>query len=415
MTKCPSCASETPENSRFCSTCGENLAEDVFATRTVAAANPAANPGVPRSSPRTPVSGSSRLGSSSSPSHSESRFVPGTLLAGRYRIVSLLGKGGMGEVYRADDLTLDQPVALKFLPDGALSSENALTRFRNEVRVARQVSHPNVCRVYDVGEIDGHIFLSMEYVDGEDLGSLLRRIGRVPSDKALEICRKLCAGLAAAHEKGVLHRDLKPSNVMLDSRGQVLLTDFGLAGLADQITGNEVRNGTPQYMAPEQLAGKEVTTRSDIYSLGLVFYEIFTGKRPFEATSMAELMQAQTKRRPSACRPWCAIWIPRWSAWFCAAWILIRCAVPRRLWRLPLRCREVIRYKRHWPPVRRHRQKWWLLRARVWDLRRASPCLCWLLWCWVWLLITRWESATARSNMWSLGIRPRCCRRKPAI
>jgi serine/threonine-protein kinase len=294
MRKCPSCASETPENSRFCSTCGENLAEDVFATRTVAAGNP----GIPRSSPRTPVSGSSRLGSSSSPSHSESRFVPGTLLAGRYRIVSLLGKGGMGEVYRADDLTLDQPVALKFLPDGALSSENALTRFRNEVRVARQVSHPNVCRVYDVGEIDGHIFLSMEYVDGEDLGSLLRRIGRVPADKALEISRKLCAGLAAAHEKGVLHRDLKPSNVMLDSRGQVLLTDFGLAGLADQISGNEVRNGTPQYMAPEQLAGKEVTTRSDIYSLGLVFYEIFTGKRPFEANSLAELMQAQTKATP---------------------------------------------------------------------------------------------------------------------
>jgi hypothetical protein len=224
--------------------------------------------------------------------------VPGTLLASRYRIVSLLGKGGMGEVYRADDLTLDQPVALKFLPEGALSSPNALSRFRNEVRVARQVSHPNVCRVYDVGEIDGHIFLSMEYVDGEDLGSLLRRIGRLPPDKALEIARKLCAGLAAAHEKGVLHRDLKPSNVMLDSRGQVLLTDFGLAGLADQISGPEVRNGTPQYMAPEQLAGKEVTARSDIYSLGLVFYEIFTGKRPFEATTLAELMQAQTKATP---------------------------------------------------------------------------------------------------------------------
>ena len=298
MRECPSCASEIPENSRFCSICGEDLAADIFATRTVAAANPAANPGVPRSSSRTSSSGSSRLGSSSSPSHSESRFVPGTLLAGRYRIVSLLGKGGMGEVYRADDLTLDQPVALKFLPEGALGNQNSLTRFRNEVRVARQVSHPNVCRVYDVGEIDGHIFLSMEYVDGEDLGSLLRRIGRLPADKALEISRKLCAGLAAAHEKGVLHRDLKPSNVMLDSRGQVLLTDFGLAGLADQISGNEVRNGTPQYMAPEQLAGREVTTRSDIYSLGLVFYEIFTGKRPFEANTLAELMHAQTKATP---------------------------------------------------------------------------------------------------------------------
>ena len=204
----------------------------------------------------------------------------------------------MGEVYRADDLTLDQQVALKFLPEGALTNQNALARFRNEVRVARQVSHPNVCRVYDVGEIDGHVFLSMEYVDGEDLGSLLRRIGRLPADKALEIARKLCAGLAAAHEKGVLHRDLKPSNVMLDSRGQVLLADFGLAGLADQISGAEVRNGTPQYMAPEQLSGKEVTARSDIYSLGLVFYEIFTGKRPFEANTLADLIRAQTEATP---------------------------------------------------------------------------------------------------------------------
>ena len=127
---------------------------------------------------------SPRPRTSSSPTLSEYRFVPGTLLAGRYRIVSLLGKGGMGEVYRADDLTLDQPVALKFLPEAIAGNEGALTRFRNEVRVARQVSHPNVCRVYDVGEIEGQVFLSMEYVDGEDLASLLRRIGRLPADKA---------------------------------------------------------------------------------------------------------------------------------------------------------------------------------------------------------------------------------------
>jgi serine/threonine-protein kinase len=138
----------------------------------------------------------------------------------------------------------------------------------------------------------------MEYVDGEDLGSLLRRIGRLPSDKALEIARRLCAGLAAAHEKGVLHRDLKPSNVMLDGRGQVLLTDFGLAGLADKIAGLEVRNGTPAYMAPEQLAGEEVTVKSDIYALGLVLYEIFTGKRPFEADTVGEMIRARTHTTP---------------------------------------------------------------------------------------------------------------------
>ena len=143
--------------------------------------------------------------------------------------MALLGRGGMGEVYRADDLTLDQPVALKFLPEATARDEAALERFHNEVRIARRISHPNVCRIYDIGQADGLVFLSMEYVDGEDLGSLLRRIGRLPYDKALEIARKLCAGLAAAHGKGVLHRDLKPANVMLNGEGEVVIMDFGLA------------------------------------------------------------------------------------------------------------------------------------------------------------------------------------------
>jgi serine/threonine protein kinase len=136
------------------------------------------------------------------------------------------------------------------------SYPDAVARFHNEVRTARQVSHPNVCRVYDVGEIDGHLFLSMEYVDGEDLGSLLRRIGRLPDDKALEIARRLCAGLAAAHEKGVLHRDLKPSNVMLDGRGQVLLTDFGLAGLAEQLHGAKCATAHPHTCRPSSSPAK---------------------------------------------------------------------------------------------------------------------------------------------------------------
>jgi len=212
----------------------------------------------------------------------------------------MLGKGGMGEVYRADDLSLDQPVALKFLPEAVTHNPQALERFRNEVRIARQVSHPNVCRVYDLGEMEGLYFLSMEYVDGEDLGSLLRRIGRLPSDKALEIARKLCAGLAAAHEKGVLHRDLKPGNIMLDGRGHVLLTDFGIAGLAGMIEGAEVRNGTPAYMAPEQLGGEEVTIKSDIYALGLVLYEIFTGKLPYESSTLNDLIRARRDSAPAS-------------------------------------------------------------------------------------------------------------------
>jgi serine/threonine-protein kinase len=220
------------------------------------------------------------------------------MVAGRYRIAGLLGRGGMGEVYRATDLTLGQAVALKFLPEALSRDDRALARFYSEVRTARQVTHPNVCRVYDIGQAEGLHYISMEFVDGEDLGGLLRRIGRLPVDKAVETAQKLCAGLAAAHEKGVLHRDLKPANVMIDGRGQVIIMDFGLAGMAGQLQG-DIRSGTPAYMSPEQLAGTEVTVKSDIYALGLVLYEVFTGKRAFEAASIVELMQMQERAAPA--------------------------------------------------------------------------------------------------------------------
>jgi serine/threonine-protein kinase len=223
----------------------------------------------------------------------EGRFVPGTLLGGRYRIIGLLGRGGMGEVYRATDLTLGQSVALKFLPEEASRNQRLLERFHGEVRVARLVSHPNVCRVYDIGEIEGMPFISMEYVDGEDLASLLLRIGRLPCDKAIETARKLCAGLTAAHDRGVIHRDLKPQNIMINKRGEVVIMDFGLAAIADQLSGAEVRNGTPAYMAPEQLKGSGVTAKSDIYALGLVLYELFTGKKPFDARNVQQLIDMQ--------------------------------------------------------------------------------------------------------------------------
>src|SRR5206468_3309698 len=174
-----------------------------------------------------------------------------------------------------------------------------LERFHSEVRIARQVSHANVCRVYDIGEAEGVPFMSMEYVDGEDLACLLQRIGRLPSDKALQIARKLCAGLAAAHERGIIHRDLKPQNVMLDKRGEVVIMDFGLAAVADELQGAEARNGTPAYMAPEQLRGDSVTARSDLYSLGLIVYELFTGRRAFaEARSAQDLLQLEESSRP---------------------------------------------------------------------------------------------------------------------
>jgi protein kinase-like protein len=278
--RCPNCQSEVSISATRCPACGGNL--DDVATQMFSG-TPSA-----RTSP-----------SASFDSIDDARFVPGTILANRYRIVGLLGKGGMGEVYRADDLKLTQPVALKFLPDHLKNDGAALARFHREVRVARQISHRNICRVYDIGEAEGHLFLSMEFIKGEELASLLRRIGRLPADKATQIARQLCAGLAAAHDNDVLHRDLKPANVMIDENGNVRITDFGLAGLTKQFGADEAIAGTPAYMSPEQLAGKELGVSSDIYSLGLVLYEIFTGKKAFEAASLSELL----KLRRSATSP----------------------------------------------------------------------------------------------------------------
>jgi predicted Ser/Thr protein kinase len=289
MTRCVSCASEIPDTSRFCLACGKPVVDDSETAVMPAASTPAAGGGESRA-----ASVPARV------SASEGRFAAGVMVTGRYQIIGLLGKGGMGEVYRANDLTLDQPVALKFLPEAMARDAGMLARFHNEVRIARQVSHPNVCRVYDLGEVDGRPYLSMEYIDGEDLGSLLRRIGRLPGDKALEFARRICAGLAAAHDKGVLHRDLKPSNIMVDSQGRVFITDFGLAAVTGELREAQAREGTPAYMAPEQLAGTEVTARSDIYSLGLVLYEMFAGKRPFEAGTLTEMVRLQQQSAPAS-------------------------------------------------------------------------------------------------------------------
>ncbi|MBI3262129.1 MAG: serine/threonine protein kinase [Acidobacteria bacterium] len=229
---------------------------------------------------------------------SHERFLPGAILAGRYRVVGPLGRGGMGDVYRADDLKLGQSVALKFLTARMARDREWLARFHNEVKIARQVSHPNVCRVHDIGEVDGEPFLSMEYVDGEDLASLLRRIGRLPSDKAVEIARQLAAGLAAAHHNGVLHRDLKPANVMIDGRGRVKITDFGLADLAERTDRTEVA-GTAAYMAPELLSGAAPSVQSDLYALGLVLYEAFTGKPAFTTASVLDRVEEVRSRPPS--------------------------------------------------------------------------------------------------------------------
>jgi len=298
MTVCPACETPVSGTQRFCAACGArlDLSDDPTGTAPRRSPSGGASPSPPRASP-TPGSASARASRTTGARPGE-RFAPGTVLGERYQIVGLLGRGGMGEVYRADDLKLEHPVALKFLPRALEGDTERLERLYGEVRMARQVSHPAVCRVWDVGEAEGEHFLSMEFVDGENLASLLRRIGRFPADKAMDVARQVCAGLAAAHEKGVLHRDLKPANVMLDGQGKVRITDFGLAGLADTLTGDDVRSGTPSYMSPEQLQGREVTVRSDVYALGLLIYELVTGRRAVEGKGLAELTRKHRDERP---------------------------------------------------------------------------------------------------------------------
>ena len=281
MITCSGCGAVSSENVRFCSSCGRAIA--ILDTPTLEPDRVAVAP--------TPVPASSRPPQSGG-------FAPGTVLAERYRIVALLGRGGMGEVYRAEDLKLGNVVALKFLPASLQNDAAALAGFHAEVRNARQVSHPNVCRVYDISEVNGQHFLTMEYIDGEDLASLLRRIGRLPADKALETAHQICGGLAAAHDCGLLHRDLKPANIMLDGRGRVRITDFGLALSHDDATGRSETAGTPAYMAPEQIGKGEASVRSDIYSLGLVFYELFTGRLPYQATTPVEWRRAHLESSP---------------------------------------------------------------------------------------------------------------------
>jgi len=208
------------------------------------------------------------------------RFAAGQVFGDRYRMIARLGRGGMGEVWHADDLVLKTPVALKFIRS---TRESAVAGILNEVRLARKITHPAVCRVFDVGQADGEVFFSMELVRGEDLASLIKRVGRLPSEKVIDIGRQLCGGLAAAHAEGILHRDLKPANVLIDEDGQVRITDFGIA-VTQLDPGTHTLIGTPGYMAPEQLLpGAPLTERTDVYTLGLLLYELIVGQHPFRS------------------------------------------------------------------------------------------------------------------------------------
>ena len=229
----------------------------------------------------------------STPSGKSGGLLSGTTLAGRYDVIDLLGEGGMGEVYRARDRELDELVALKLLRPDVASLPAWLDRFRNEVRLARRVTHRNVARTFELGEAGGTRFLTMELVDGESVGSVLERRGPLDVASAARIGLGMAEALAAAHAVGVVHRDVKPDNVMVARDGRVVVTDFGIAHETRDEAGARTFAGTPAYMAPEQAAGEPATPLSDLYALGVTLFEMVTGSLPFSATSTAGLLAAR--------------------------------------------------------------------------------------------------------------------------
>jgi len=224
----------------------------------------------------------------------------GMTFAGRYQVIEDLGKGGMGRVYKVFDTEVKEKMALKLLNPDIASDETTIERFRNELKTARSISHRNICRMYDLGREEGSYYITMEYVSGEDMKSLIHRIGALPTGKAVSIARQVCEGLSEAHRFGIVHRDLKPQNIMIDREGNVRIMDFGIARSmkARGITGAGMIIGTPEYMSPEQVDGKEVDQRSDIYSLGIVLFEMLTGRLPFEGDTPLSVAVKQKSEAP---------------------------------------------------------------------------------------------------------------------
>lgn len=270
--KCPKCQAENPDNTNFCGKCGANLYPSDDA---------------PPSITRTMIARRDELTS-------------GGIFAERYHIIEDLGKGGMGKVYKALDTKIHEKVALKILNPEVAADQKNLERFHNELKITRKISHRNICRVFDLGEHDNSTFISMEYVSGEDLKTLIRRVGQLSAGKSLFIIRQVCEGLNEAHRLGVVHRDLKPHNIMIDREGNAKIMDFGIAhtSKARGLTDAGVIMGTPEYMSPEQVEGKELDSRSDLYSLGVIFYEMLTGRTPFSGDTPITVAVKQKTESP---------------------------------------------------------------------------------------------------------------------
>ena len=276
------------------------VAEGAFSSKRYYALSPSATPRLAADAATTIVRGKAPVALPAA--HERGDLKPGTTLGGRYRIISTLGAGGMGVVYKAHDLELDDVVALKMLRPGVLLDSEQLDRLKSEIKLARKITHPNVLRTFDFGEVDGRPYISMEYVRGLTLRYLLGETERVPYSAALRIARQLSAGLGAAHEVGVLHRDIKPENLILEANGNAKLMDFGIARPARRAEPGHTQPGTfigtPNYCAPEQLTGEDVDERGDIYACGVVMSEMFCGGLPFSGANTMEIYQAQMRNEP---------------------------------------------------------------------------------------------------------------------
>jgi len=271
--KCPRCQNENPEGTRFCGHCGRELpgSGETLPTGTATF--------------KTPTKGLER----------------GTIFARRFEIIEEIGQGGMGAVYKAYDSKIREVVALKLLKPEIASDPEIIERFRNEIKLARQVSHRHVCRMYDLGEEWLSIYISMEYVPGEDLKSFIRRSGHLNEAKAIGLAKQIAEGLAEAHRLGVVHRDLKPQNVMIDKDGNAKIMDFGIARSLHTrgVTGTGVIIGTPEYMAPEQAEGRDVDHRVDLYALGAILFEMVTGRVPFEGATPLSIVLKHRSEPPA--------------------------------------------------------------------------------------------------------------------
>ena len=270
--KCPRCSSDNTETSRFCSECGTRLFS---------------------------ADGSSRY-QTQTLHRSDEEIYRWSILGKRYEVIEELGKGGMGKVFRVYDKKLEEDVALKLLDMKIYEDKKILKRFRNEIKLARKISHKHVCKVYDLNEEEGVPFITMEYVSGEDLKSFMRRSRQLTLGTALAIAEQVCEGLIEAHNLGIVHRDLKPGNIMIDNEGNAKIMDFGIARSihGEPITKTGVMVGTPDYMSPEQVEGKFIDSRTDLYSLGVILYEMATGKVPFEGDTPITVGVKHKTERP---------------------------------------------------------------------------------------------------------------------